>query len=660
MADEPFDLTGLARQAQSRLRPKRAHRARERLGKAAGDGDVAALGMLARLGDPPGRWATEMWRYLIPLPPGPEFDRIAEGFTAIGLVPDPSTLTTTMRESVVRAARDLADHPVGRAARAKIVAHADTHPDLIDEVCRVACLPPDPEGLLSFCEEHGLVPNDPVAAARFFSIVDRERYREHDPDGSLLVQAYRSSDTIERWFIGQLPVATKDQDLLRRMLEPELSSLRLEETKAHQQLAFLEDWPTLWRLASHQPTFEMAGLSAMFPPDWAPESDAERHIYSAARALRDDPGPHMTDVVRVGPEWRYRYGISTASGGSQIAMITGKVTANNFVEQSVKVFGGGQDPVASYPYDSIMPAHDQLLHLGDDVTLTGSYRALTLYHDGRVIPLVAEHVDALVATPDGGYAALTQGHLVFGDATGRITENVPLATLGLSEGNTHLRTRYLAVRTDGALAIGTAGEIVVDPTGQSPRRATLPGANISAMAFDGQRVAVAAWGRAGTRERALRYLSPSGELERYVAEDLPGTPEDLLGGVHDVPIRRLDALPGLRSLLFTEGRTLGNVASTVRTVGDAPLDPILTEPLAPWVHVLSVEAGRYLAIGRGVSEHRLHGVELTVHDLHRTMAQDLLFRPASELKRFHPTLLDGLPEDRWLALLRARLERARG
>lgn len=665
MADESLGHERLARWARSKLRPERRRRAREQLSEAAKAGDLAALGVLAQLGDPPGAWATAMWRELWPMPAFPEFDRVLEAFTAMGLDPDPSTLTPAMRDGVLRAAQGLHDHPVGRAARAKIVAHADTDPDLVDEVCRAACRPPDPEGLLSFCAEHGLEPNDPVEAARFFAFTDRARYREHDPDGSLLVTAFRSSDEVERMLLGQVTVAAADRDLLRRMLEPELPSLSLETSEAHEHLARLEDWPTLWRLATYQPTFEMAGLSGLFPPDWVPDSAAERRIYAAARALRDERWPEITDVVSVIPKYRrleFFYRVSTSHGGAQMAAIEGRRLATSpLPEQSVQVFDGADDPVATYPYDSVMPAQDQLLHLGDDVTLTGGYRELTLYKNGRVTSLVQERVDALVTMP-GGYAALTQGHLVLGDVTGRITDRIRLASLGLPDPNPHGQTSYLAARTDGALAIAVAGEILIDPTGRNPRRATLRHAQVSAIAFDDERLAVAAWGRDGGGARALRYLDPSGELEPYGAEELPASIDDVYGDVHRMAVRRLDALPGLRALLFTEGwsafpgSATGNMASTVRVVGGVPLDPILTEPEQRWVQALGVEAGRYLAIARAPSEYRHEGGAVTVHDLHRTMAQELLFRPMSELKTYHPDVLEGLPPNPWLALLRARLE----
>ena len=96
----------------------------------------------------------------------------------------------------------------------------------------------------------------------------------------------------------------------------------------------------------------------------------------------------------------------------------------------------------------------------------------------------------------------------------------------------------------------------------------------------------------------------------------------------------------------------------MEVVGGAPLHPLFADPVRRYVHVLSVEAGRYLAIGRGVSRYRHACGELTVHDLHLTVVQQLLPLPMDELTRADLALLDDPPANPWLALLRARLELA--
>lgn len=651
MAGTSHDYARLARQAQGKLWRARRFKARERLNDAAASGDVAALGALAPLGDPPGRWAAEMWHRRLGLAEPQGYSQLAEALTAIMLDAGPRTLTSAMRVGVVAAAA-VRDHPVGHAARNKIVANAD--PDLISEVCRAAC---SDVGLAAFCAEQGFEPRDAVDAARFSALTDRDRHRALDPDGSLLARAYGSSHAAERDLIRAAAVEWGDQGLLRRLIDAELPVLHSRETADPRaaDLAALGDWPTLWRLASRLSTLDMVGLTASIPQGWTPQGDPDRRIHAAARALRDVPPPYEADVVTIVS--RRRSGIvrnfhrvSTAANGTQIAVIDGHVTpANPLPDLSVVVFAAGDhDPVVTYPHDSAMPAHDQLLHLSGDVTLAGSWRQLTLYSGGATT-LLDEHVYALVATPDGGYAALTANHLVLGNATGRLVKKVQRSRLKLPEST--LMNGYLAVDIDGTLAVAAQDTVVVDPTGRRPRRIVVDG-TISALAFDGEHIAVAAQDHGGVR--ALRQVDPSGAIAPYPVPELPSDPRHVMYSDVSLPITRLDSLPGLGSLLFTEGPNC-DVSATAVVVGGAPLDPVLVDPDRQYTHVLSVEAGRYLAIGRAVTRHRSMGSELIVHDLHRTVAQQLLSLPMDELLDADSALLDPPPLDPWLALLRARL-----
>lgn len=461
---------------------RRARKAVAKLQEAAVAGDLAAA---QALGDT-GRvfWLDQVWlaitrdepavRRHLASKPRYEEDWIANerAISFLALDPDPQALTAHMRVGVVAAAA--LDHPIGAVARAKLQAHPE--PELVAELCLLA---EQHDRLAGFCADHGFIPTDQVAGARFLLLTGRfGEYRATDPSGALLREAYAAASEHEQQRLRDAVLRHGASDLLHTLIG-ENQSARIDELYAGEldrlarALAERKDWPRLWDLVTAASVVEAVELGRLIDPHWQPPTQLGQHLFSALRGAD-------TDTLRsayAAPTLLAEFEIGPVAAALAVAPDQGQVAAawhgsgQTLRPQRTHI---GLYDVARQAF-IIRELHDDdalaghLAHLGDGVVLHADSRhGLVRYTTGDRTVLEAAPVLQLSAAA-GRYVACTHEELLLGERdTGRI-RRVPLSAVGLPgpDRETPGRRVYGCAAVDGERFVIGVGETfaVVDAAG---------------------------------------------------------------------------------------------------------------------------------------------------------------------------------------------------
>ncbi|GKQ41111.1 hypothetical protein [Streptomyces sp. A012304] len=179
------------------------------------------------------------------------------------------------------------DHPIGDAARARLLAGDD--PAAVDLVCRHATAAASSDAL-AFCLAHRLAPSDEVQRALFFARTrQRDQYWALDPDGALLALGYRTLPAGERASLREAITALGGVDVLRVLAgqgtggDGHLSLTEKERAFVVGELAQRQDWDRLWSLVMLMPLPEAVDAARHFG-DREPPGHAQRRVVEALRA----------------------------------------------------------------------------------------------------------------------------------------------------------------------------------------------------------------------------------------------------------------------------------------------------------------------------------------------------------------------------------------
>ena len=120
--------------------------------------------------------------------------------------------------------------------------------------------------------------------ARYFLMTGQtERYRELDPDGTLLAAAYRDPDARIRGALREAVVATGEPGLVRGLSavgerDPQARVTANERDQVAAALAGREDWAGTWRLATALPLADAMPLARSLAGRWSPGDPREQQF----------------------------------------------------------------------------------------------------------------------------------------------------------------------------------------------------------------------------------------------------------------------------------------------------------------------------------------------------------------------------------------------
>ncbi|MGH3242896.1 MAG: hypothetical protein ACRDNL_21135 [Spirillospora sp.] len=180
------------------------------------------------------------------------------------------------------------DHPIGEAARTRLVAGGDT--EAVDLFC---ALVGDSPRASAFCVAHGLAPSDDVQRAVFFVRTGQlDQHQALDPEGALLALAYESASTYERGTLRLALTELGGVDLLRvlagrRSMHDFAKLSKPERTYLLERLREDGDREREWSLTLLLPLVDAAYNVHRFY-DWRPSGALDRRLFGRLRAADID------------------------------------------------------------------------------------------------------------------------------------------------------------------------------------------------------------------------------------------------------------------------------------------------------------------------------------------------------------------------------------
>ena len=157
------------------------------------------------------------------------------------------------------------------------------------DVCAAAVNPRVPAGrrvlIGMLCARHALVPDGDVPLVLFYLLTGQaDQHRAADPDGSLLVAAYRAATEPTRAALRGAIARAGHLDLVRLLASADgpdrAALLTVDECRyLASQLASRRDWDRLWGLVKDFPLAEAVAALRLLPDRWRPDGDRDRFLF---------------------------------------------------------------------------------------------------------------------------------------------------------------------------------------------------------------------------------------------------------------------------------------------------------------------------------------------------------------------------------------------